>query len=389
MKIGMDLSAGVHHRAGLGRYATELLTTLVNRDGQHEYSIFYNRPRDAQVPTSLSKLPKHTVPLGDKPWRLLVSMAHLFRLHQTRSVGSVDIFHATDHLLPYLPGTATVFTLGDLTYLSHPQTHARLNRLYLQWMMPTFLRRADAVIAISKSTHRDMLSHYGLDASKCFVIYPGFDSRFHPVQDRGNLNSVQEMYGLPGRFFLYVGTLEPRKNLPNLLRAFAAAGNEQLTLVIAGKKGWMYQPIFDLVQTLRIDRKVLFTGFIADEDLPALYSLAEAFVFPSLYEGFGLPVLEAMACGTPVITSNVSSLPEITNDAAFLVDPLNIEGMSAAIQQLAEDANLRQELSQRGLRQASQFGWQRSAAETLNVYQYVMAKVGPLYFKPGRHSPFA
>jgi glycosyltransferase involved in cell wall biosynthesis len=372
----MDLSAGVHGRAGLGRYATELLTTLASQDKQTDYSIFYNRPQDAHIPPALRHLQRYVTPLSDKPWRLRVSMAHLFRLSQSTGVGSVDLFHATDHLLPYLPETSTVFTLGDLTYLSHAQAHARLNRLYLRLMMPTFLRRAEAVISISHSTHRDMQTTYRIDVSKCFVIYPGIDNRFQPVIDAASLTSVQGKYGLPDRFFLYVGTLEPRKNLSNLIRAFAAAQLEDVILVIAGKKGWMYQPIFDLVQTLGIEQKVIFTGFVADEDLPALYSLADAFVFPSLYEGFGLPVLEAMACGAPVLTSNISSLPEITGDAALLIDPLNVEEITAAIRRLANDAGLRQELRRQGVIRAAQFSWHRAGAETLEVYRYVFEKRG-------------
>lgn len=374
MKICVDLSAGVHNRAGLGRYATELLTAITRQDAQTDYEIFYNRPSDAHVPDSLGRLNRHFVSLGDKPWRLSVSLAHAFRIPQVSLVGPADLFHATDHLLPYLPGTPTVFTLGDLTFLSHPQTHSRLNRLYLQWMMPTFLRLAGSVISISNSTHRDMQARYAPDPSKCFVVYPGIDSRFQPVLDRVRLNAVQEAYGLPSRFFLYVGTLEPRKNIPNLLRAFARARLEQVKLVIAGKQGWMFQPIFDLVQKLDLAQEVIFTGFVPDVDLPALYSLAEAFVFPSLYEGFGLPVLEAMACGTPVITSNVSSLPEVTGDAGLLINPLDEEQLAAAMRRLADDLDLQENLGQQGLARSAQFGWHRAAAETLDVYRHTMAK---------------
>lgn len=370
----MDLSAGVHNRAGLGRYATELLTAITIQDTQTDYEIFYNRPHDAYVPDALGHLKRHSVPWGDKPWRLSVALAHVFRLPQTNLVGSGDLFHATDHLLPYLPGIPTAFTLGDLTFLSHPQTHSRLNRLYLQWMMPTFLRRAGSVISISNSTHRDMQARYAPDPSKCFVVYPGIDSRFQPVLDRARLNAVQEAYGLPSRFFLYVGTLEPRKNIPALLRAFARARLDQVKLVIAGKQGWMFQPIFDLVQKLDLAQEVLFTGFVPDADLPALYSFAEAFVFPSLYEGFGLPVLEAMACGTPVITSNVSSLLEVTGEAGLLINPVDEEELAAAMRRLTDDPDLRETLRELGLARSAQFGWHRAAAETLDVYRDTIAR---------------
>jgi glycosyltransferase involved in cell wall biosynthesis len=374
MRIMFDLSAGVHGRAGIGRYAVELLSGLVATDLENQYTLFYNRPEDAQVPTDLQHLPTITTLSSDKYWRFQTLLAHLFHRSQDLLYGSVDIFHATSNLLPNLSQIGTVFTLHDLIFQLYPTTHTRLNRWFLSLMMPIFLRKADHVIAVSNTTANDAIRLYNLNQDKMSVIYEGIAPHFQPVTDERRLQKIRIHYALPQRFIFFVGTLEPRKNLPNLIRAFAAAKLDEVKLIIAGKKGWMYQSIFDLVQELGLERDIQFIGFVPDEDLPVLYSLAEAFVFPSLYEGFGLPVLEAMACGTPVITSNVSSLPEIAGDAALLIDPLNVEDLSIAMCRLTNDAGLRQEFSQRGLRQASQFSWQRAAAQTLDVYRHVLGE---------------
>jgi glycosyltransferase involved in cell wall biosynthesis len=374
MKICVDLSAGVHGRAGIGRYAVELLSGLVATDLENQYTLFYNRPEDAQVPAALQHLPARTISSSAKYWRFRTLLAHLFHRPQELLSGSVDVFHATSNLLPNLSQTGTVFTLHDLIFQLHPATHTRLNRWFLSLMMPIFLRKADHIIAVSNTTASDAVHLYNLNQDKMSVIYEGITPHFQPVTDDRQQQQIRIQYALPQRFIFFVGTLEPRKNLPNLIRAFAAAKLDEVKLVIAGKRGWMYQPIFDLVQELGLEQDVQFVGFIPDEDLPALYSLAEAFVFPSLYEGFGLPVLEAMACGTPVITSNISSLPEVTGDAALLIDPSNVQEMSLAIGRLVKDASLRQELGQRGLCQASQFSWRRAAEETLDVYRSVSKK---------------
>jgi glycosyltransferase involved in cell wall biosynthesis len=250
-----------------------------------------------------------------------------------------------------------------------------MNRTYMRMMMPTFLRAADAVICISQSTLSDARARYPMIGSKGHVIYPGVSARFRPPQDRARLDAspaaraLRARLGLPERFLLYVGTIEPRKNLAILFEALKQADLPDTKLVIAGKMGWLFRETVARVHDLGLEETVIFAGFVPDDDLPMLYSLAEAFVFPSLYEGFGLPVVEAMACGTPVLCTNVSSLPEVAGDAALMSAPGDVGAWAKALRRITEDPELRADLSRRGPRQAARFTWRDTAEQTRAVYQ--------------------
>jgi glycosyltransferase involved in cell wall biosynthesis len=238
---------------------------------------------------------------------------------------------------------------------------------------------ATRIIADSEATCLDLIRHYHIQEHKITVVYPGCDRSLAPVTDRELLTSVRARYRLAHSYLLYVGTLHPRKNLVRLIEAFAFLtasldaetkdGASPLQLVLAGQKGWLYDDILAQVRKLGLTERVRLTGYLPPADLPALLSGARAFVFPSLYEGFGLPVLEAMACGTPVICSNVSSLPEVAGDAALLVDPLDVDALAAALEQVVVDPELRRALVERGFRQAARFSWRRCARETLQVLE--------------------
>jgi len=374
MRICLDLSPAVHQHAGLGRYAQELLLALAVTDGQNEYVVFYNNPAAARVDPTLERFPKITTPLSYKPWRLSAMLAHFTRIPQDPLFPGVDLFHATDHLLPYFRRIKSVFTLHDLIFLFHPETHKPLNRWFLTLMMPRFLRAADAVIAVSECTKRDAIRFYRIPEEKISVIYEGVNPRFRPA-DPETIAAVRARYNLPEHFILYVGTIEPRKNLTALLEAFHhLLATHDLRLVIVGKKGWLYEGFFRRLRELGLGDRVIFTGYVPDEDLPAIYSAADLFVFPSLYEGFGLPVLEAMACGTPVICSNTSSLPEVAGDAAFLVDPTDVCSLAGAMEQALTDEHLRSELMAKGLERARWFTWEKAAAKTLEVYRGVLGR---------------
>ncbi len=380
LKVCLDLSPTVHHHAGLGRYAYELLLALAEAARENIYSIFYNNPRQARVAPSLHGFPAYTTPLSYKPWRLSALLAHFARLSQDRLFPGVDIFHATDHLLPRFFRIKSVFTLHDLIFLFHPETHKPLNRWFLALMMPRFLRAADAIIAVSECTKRDAVRHYGIPEEKITVIYEGVSPRFRPA-DPETVRAVRAKYGLPERFILYVGTIEPRKNLTALLEAYAALLSRNTRyaarLVIVGKKGWLYEGFFRRLRELGLEERVHFTGYVPDEDLPALYSAATLFVFPSLYEGFGLPVLEAMACGTPVVCSGTSSLPEVAGDAALLVDPTDIPALAAAMERALTDEALRASLRARGLERARRFTWEEAARQTITIYRSVWRFLQP------------
>ncbi|MEM4301926.1 MAG: glycosyltransferase family 1 protein, partial [Candidatus Caldarchaeum sp.] len=334
MNICLDLSPVVHQKAGLASYARELATQLVQTGAEISWSAFhYDRQPPAPLPPLLNSLPLRVIPWGAYRWRLTTALHHILGLGMDRFFRDVSLFHATEHLLPRFSRIRTVFTLHDLIFLFHPETHKPLNRWFLTLLMPRFLRAADAVIAVSECTKRDAVRAYGIPEEKITVIYEGVSPRFRPANPEA-VQAVRAKYGLPEHFILYVGTIEPRKNLVALLEAYAAilTRNTQhaIRLVVVGKKGWLYEGFFRRLRELDLEERVHFTGYVPDEDLPALYSAADLFVFPSLYEGFGLPVLEAMACGVPVVCSNTSSLPEVAGDAALLVNPTDVQALAAA-----------------------------------------------------------
>jgi glycosyltransferase involved in cell wall biosynthesis len=373
MRICLNASPAVHHIAGLGRYTQELMAALLEVDSENEYVAFYNRPSEAQVDPPLDRLPRLTTNLATKPWRMSALVAHFARIPQNRLFPGVDLFHATDHLLPRVTRLKSVFTLHDLVFRFYPHTHKPLNRWFLTLMMPRFLNAADAVIAVSESTKRDAIQAYGIDEAKITVIYEGVTDQFQRASPQA-IAAVRRKYGLPDKFILSVATIEPRKNLTSLLEAYHALKDEvSLGLVIVGKKGWLYSDFFNRLGELGLERDVLFPGFVPDEDLPALYSAADLFVFPSLYEGFGLPVVEALACGTPIVTSNAASLPEVAGDAALLVDPTSVDDLVRAVREVLGSKDLQEELRARGPRQAARFSWQKAARETLAVYTSLVA----------------
>ena len=285
------------------------------------------------------------------------------------------LFHATEHLLLPLRGVPTVLTVHDLIFRRYPAHHKRLNRWYLNATMPLFCRRAGHIIAVSEQSKRDIVEAYSVAPEKITVIYEAADPRFCP-QPANTAADVRTRYGLPDRYLLFVGTIEPRKNLGRVLAAFERLHAERLTdaLVIVGKRGWLYDDFFARLEGSPAKQAVIFPGFVPDTDLPAVYAAAQAFAFPSEFEGFGLPVLEAMACGTPVVCSNTSSLPEVAGDAALLVDPLEVDALTDALGRVLRDPALAADLRARGLAQAARFSWARAAEETLAVYRRVMDK---------------
>ena len=306
------------------------------------------------------------------PWPRL--WTHL-RLSWEVTRRAPDVLFVPAHVLPIAHPARTVVTIHDLGYLHHPEAHTRGARYYLEWSTRFNARQASHIIADSESTRRDLLHHYGVPAGRISVVYPGGGTTDPSVVDPGDLSRVKKRYGLPAKYLLYVGTIQPRKNLERLLEAYAllAQSNEgdDLGLVIAGKKGWLFEGIYRRATELGLGERVVFPGYVETNDLPALMSAATAFVLPSLYEGFSLPVLEAMSYGTPVICSNVSALPEVVGDAAWLVDPLNVGELAEAMRRVASDEKLRGDLRQRGFEQAARFSWDRCAREVLDVIEMV------------------
>jgi glycosyltransferase involved in cell wall biosynthesis len=369
MTIYLDVSAAVHRRAGLGRYAESLARALAPLL-PGSLALFYNREQGIEPLPGLESLPARSVALGYKPWRMLVWLGQLAHVGFNRLTPDAGLFHATEHLLLPLRGVPTVLTVHDLIFRLLPGQHKPLNRWYLNLSMPLFCRRAAHIIAISEQTRRDVVSAYGVPADKISVIYEAADPRFRP-QSPEAIAAARARYHLPERYLLSVGTIEPRKNLARLLAAFERLHAEGLTdvLVLAGKRGWLTGEFDAALERSPSKQAVVFPGFIADADLPAVYAGAQVLVMPSLYEGFGLPVLEGMACGVPVACSNCSSLPEIAGQAALFFEPTDADDISDALRRLLRDPELQDALRGAGLRQAGRFSWERTAQETLAVYR--------------------
>lgn len=376
--IYVDVSAAVHGRAGLGRYAESLTRALVRRRGRDTrsgpgYGLFYNRERGIQPLPGLESVPARTVALGYKPWRTAVWLGQLSGVGFDRLLPQGSLFHATEHLLLPLRTMPAVLTIHDLIFRHLPDHHKRLNRWYLNLSLPLYCRRAEHIITISECTRRDLEQAYSVPRDKITVIPEAADPQFRP-QPAARVEAVRRTYGLPQRYLLFVGTIEPRKNLTRLLRAFEElhAGGMTDGLVVVGRRGWLYGDFFAELERSPVRHAVVLPGFVPDDHLPAVYAGAQALVFPSLYEGFGLPLLEAMACGVPVTCSETSSLPEVGGDAALYFDPQQVPSIVETVRELLSDGALQVELARRGRQRAAQFSWDRVAAETEGVYGKVI-----------------
>jgi glycosyltransferase involved in cell wall biosynthesis len=370
----LDAGPAVHQNAGLARYTERLAYHLYcNHAEQVDLTLFYNAHSGHTLPETLHTIPQQPISMGQYAWRLSVLASQILRQpFYERTLPAQTLYHAAEHLLPSLR-RPTVLTIHDLIFERFPQHHTWTNRTFLKVGMPLFVRAADAIIAVSGQTRRDLIELYNVPAAKIHVIYQGIDERFAPIGPAG-IDTVRQRYGIERPYWLMVGTLEPRKNHAAALRALARlkANGFPHCLVVAGGAGWLFDPIRTLVGELGLSDDVIFTGRVPDADLPALYSGADCFLMPSLYEGFGFPVLEAMACGTPVVCSNSSSLPEVAGDAALMVDPEDDGALAAAVGRLLAEPDLRSQLRQRGEQQAAGFRWQECAAQTVQVYAAVV-----------------
>lgn len=366
MHIGVDASRlAVEARTGTEQYSWELLAALGEIDRRNRYTLYCN-----QRPSALPALPAS---FGLRPIPLRRAWSH-GRLSLEMLLHAPDVLFVPAHALPIVPAPRSVVTIHDLGFLHHPEAHTRIQRLYYRLFTRLSARRATEIIAISEATKRDLQRFYGTPADKINVIYHGVHPRFKPIEDRAQIDAVLQRYAIRAPYLLFVSTIQPRKNVTRLIEAFAQARTRlgtasDLRLVLAGRRGWLTEQIERRAGELGIAEAVQFVGYVADADLPALLNGALAYVVPSLYEGFGMTVLEAQACGTPVLASNISSLPEVVGDAGLLVDPRDVAAIAEGIERLASDAVLRNDLSARGLRHAAGWTWQRTARETLTVLE--------------------
>ena len=368
MLIGIDASrSSAAERTGTENYSFYLIRELLALRTRHRFRLYLNEGPPAGLFADGTAAADFRVIPFPRLW------THV-RLSWEMRASPPDLLFVPSHVVPLVHLARCVATVHDLGYHYYPQAHTLSQNLYLRWSTRHNARVAAKVVADSDATRRDLIRYYKVPAEKIRVVHPGLDGGLGPVTDIRLQAEVCALYGIAGPYLLYVGTLHPRKNLVRLVQAFASvAGNldPSLQLVLAGQKGWMYEEVFAQVRRLGLSERVLLTGYVPDEDLPALLSGALAFVFPSLYEGFGLPVLEAMACGTPVVCSSVSSLPEVAGDAALLVDPLDVEALAGGLAQVATDDGFRRDLVQRGFLQARRFSWRQCARETMRVLEEV------------------
>jgi glycosyltransferase involved in cell wall biosynthesis len=373
--IYIDVSAAVHGKAGLGRYSERLAAALIARDPSR-YALFYNRGPEGQFHESLpSAVPRRSINRGYKPWRMAVLLAHLGRVPFNRLVPDAELFHSTEHLLLPLRGVPTVLTVHDLIFKLFPDYHKRLNFWYLNRAMPLYCARATAIIAVSEATKRDLVKYYTVDPAKVSIVYEAAATHFTPPTPAG-IARVRQSYRLPERFLLHLGTIEPRKNLSRLLDAFQILRRSfpDLHLLLAGGRGWLYDDFFARITSEGLQDVVRPLGWVPDEDLPAIIGAAALAVQPSLYEGFGLPILEHMACGQVVAASNAASHPEVGGAAAAYFDPADTEQMAATITRLLADPAEYGERRALGLAQAARFSWERTARETAAVYDRLLGK---------------
>ncbi|MBK9707206.1 MAG: glycosyltransferase family 4 protein [Acidobacteria bacterium] len=374
MRVALDAIPLAAPKTGIGHYTDSLAEWLARIHTDHQYELIspFDFPFDACGRHGHSPKPENLsrkfIPVRSifKKWWLLGLPAFL-------QISPLDVFHGTNYCVPVFAPCPTVVTIHDLSLLAHSGTHETDNVIRGRRRMPIMARRARKIIAPSEWTKREIIEFLGIKPGKIQVIHEGAREKMLPLPE-SNCQSVLERFGIKKPYLLFVGTIEPRKNLTTLIRAYDTLLREtehRPQLVLCGGRGWLDGEVFSLVEKLKLQEQVLFTGYVEDSDLPALYSSAEAFIYPSLYEGFGLPPLEAMACGTPVITSNSSSLPEVVGKAGLMHDPEDHLALTRSIVEILSDKDSREHFIRAGLEQASRFSWDRAARETQAVYDEV------------------
>ncbi len=371
MRIGFDVSMLVYVGSGVATYTYNLVKNLLLVDKKNEYHLFYSsfrRPKNFYYLDELKKLGAKVHPF--RPLRLMKlwwGKWHVFPIEVF--TGKMDYFHTSDFLRPpLLKGTVGITTVHDLTWKKFPQWHTKEVREAHERKIRKTLKYKDIIVCPSKTTKRDLLELYPqAKENKIYVIPEGVDERFKPGKDKKLINRVLKKYKIKTPYLIYVGAIEPRKNLKRLIKAFnlliQKKNYQNYFLVIGGRAGWKNRDVFELVNRLRLQNKVIFTGFVDDNDLPVLYGAAECCCYVSLYEGFGLPPLEAQSCGCPVVASSISSLPEILQDSAVLVDPEKVREIKKGILRCLTDKTL----TVRGLRNSRGFSWENTAKSFIKI----------------------
>jgi len=350
MKIGIDVQSTLGRKTGIGLYTRNLLHALRCVAPQHEYvELSWGRTKELRT--------------DQRIWWQQVELPR-----KARSA-AVEVLHVTGFDAPRWRPCPTVLTVHDLIGLLFPSNFPPISRFYWSYWLPRTVRWADQIIVDSESTKRDLIRLLSIPSECIEVVYLGVNKSFRPIEEQAKLEALRRKYSLPPDIVLYIGTIEPRKGLDTLITAYSLLAAEiSHHLVITGKKGWYTESLFRQVEALGLRERVHFTDYVADEDLPGLYNLANLFVYPSRYEGFGLPPLEAMACGVPVVCSNAASLSEVVGDAALLVPP-DVEALAAAMHRVLNDESLQVEMRVKGLERAQRFTWEETARRVVKIYE--------------------
>lgn len=375
MKVAIDgYEANVLQRLGSSQVAFELLRTLEKIDLQNNYTVLLpSAPLDDLPPERDGW--RYKILMPKKLWTKITLPWYLYTTKD-----KYDVIFSPTHYISMLSPIKRVVTIFDLAFLYFPEMFTNSDLWQLKSGTNFSVKNADHIITISNSTKKDIIKSYRVDKDKITVSYPGFDSQiFRPLDEQKVIKQVLDKYSIEGDYIIYIGTIQPRKNISRLIEAVAEI--DDLKLVVVGKttgqgrNAWMFEDILKKPQQLGIEDRVIFTGFAPTEDLPYLINGAQAYLLVSLYEGFGIPLLEAMACGVPVIASNVSSMPEVVNGAGLLVDPHSVDQIEQAIRTIITDKKLRQKKIRLGLKQSEKFSWNKMAKTVLNVLERYKSQV--------------
>ena len=369
------------YRSGVEGYTLNLLTHLFRIDKENQYKLFFNAFKGPSFNIDKAfNFPNVEIKKTKIPNKLLNLSFRLFNYPKISKLLNCDIFFCPNIMFYGLSKNCqNIITFHDLAFSHFPHFYSLKRRLWHKIVNPRKLAEDnDSIIAVSQATKDDLISTYNIPENKIKVIYSGLDENLEVCRNKEKLEKIRNKYNLPKKFILSLGSIEPRKNIVGLISAYEKLRNENKInnkLVIAGDAAWCYKEIFRVWEKSKYKEDIIFPGFIEEEDKVYLYNLSELFVYPSFYEGFGFPALEAMACGVPVVTSFVSSLPEVCRDAALLIDPYNIDDLALGVYNGLSDNNLRENLIEKGLERIEEFKWEKCAKNVLNLFNNVESRI--------------
>lgn len=377
MKINLELQPCLKNKSGIGIYTYELARILQKKNGIELSGNIFNFLNRNDISKDIEGLNMNINICSIFPYGVYRRVWNRVHINYNKLFNSHDeLYHFFNFIVPPKITGKVITTIHDMTYILYPETMDEKNLKRITDDIDYSVNRADKIITVSESSKNDIIKYLKVPSSKIEIVYNGVDyDRFNKDYSNDEKRAVKNKYSLPEKYMLYMGTLEPRKNIESIVKAYSVFKknyNSKIKLVIAGKKGWLFESIFQLMERLNLEDEVIFTDYVDEEDKPIIYQMSSLFVFPSIYEGFGIPVLEAMAASVPVITSNVSSLPEVAGDAAILVSPKDIDAIAENMNKILTDNRLRESLINKGHIQAKKFTWEASAEKLYKIYKSMM-----------------